>query len=72
LGVGALAVLGALALALAVVVVPEVVIGARPSHTQAFSGKCVELFPLVVAVLHFISTGAVFVLVGVCAPQELT
>ena len=58
-GVGALAVMSALALARAVVVIPEVVIGAWPSHTQAFSGKCVELFPLVVAVLHFISAGAV-------------
>ena len=72
LGVGALAIISALALALAVVEVPEVVIGARPSHTQAFSGKCVELFPRVVAVLHFISAGAVSVLVGVRAPYELT
>lgn len=62
-GVGRSAVMFAITLAIAVVKVPVVVIRASPSHTQAISGKCVELFPRVVAVLDFISAGAVLVIV---------
>jgi hypothetical protein len=66
------AIFGGDALALAIVEVPEVVIGALPSNAEAFSGKCVELFPLVVTFLHLISTGAVQVLVFNASPDELS
>lgn len=66
------AVIGGNALALAIVVVPEVVVGAWPSNAEAFSGKCVELFPLVVTFLHLISTGAVHVRVISASPDKLS
>lgn len=70
-GVGAWAVMRAIAFASTVVEVPEVVVWARASNAQAFSGKCVELFPLVVAMLHFKSTGTITVVVVGGSPYEL-
>ena len=66
------AVIGGDALALAIVEVPEVVVGAWPSNAEAFSCKYVELFPLVVTFLHLISTGAVQVLVFNASPDKLS
>ena len=60
------------ALALAIVEVPEVVGGTCLLNAYAISGKCVELFPLVVTFLHLKSTGAVQVQIIITSPDKLS
>lgn len=55
----------------AIVVVPEIVVGAGASNADAFSGKYVELLVLVVTFLELISAGAVKVAVELVSPDEL-
>lgn len=53
------AVVGEDAGASAVVEVPVVVVGARALDADALSGKCIELFKLVITMTHFVSARAV-------------
>ena len=55
----------------AIVVVPEIVVGAGASNADAFTGKYVELLILVVTFLELISAGAVKVAVELVSPDEL-
>lgn len=55
----------------AIVVVPEIVVGAGASNADAFSGKYVELLVLVVTFLELISARAVKVAVELVSPDEL-
>jgi hypothetical protein len=55
----------------AIVVVPEIVVGAGASNADAFTGKYVELLILVVTFLELISAGAVKVAVELISPDEL-
>ena len=55
----------------AIVVVPEIVVGAGASNADAFTGKYVELLILVVTFLKLISAGAVKVAVELVSPDEL-
>jgi hypothetical protein len=57
------AVFGSDAFTSAIVVVPEIVVGAGASNADAFTGKYVELLILVVTFLELISAGAVKVAV---------
>ena len=65
------AVFGSDAFTSAIVVVPEIVVGAGASNADAFTGKYVELLILVVTFLELISAGAVFVAVELVSPDEL-
>ena len=55
----------------AIVVVPEIVVGAGASNADAFTGKYVELLILVVTFLELISARAVTVAVELGSPDEL-
>jgi hypothetical protein len=55
----------------AIVVVPEIVVGAGASNADAFTGKYVELLILVVTFLELISARAVKVAVELVSPDEL-
>lgn len=55
----------------AIVVVPEIVVGAGASNADAFTGKYVELLILVVTFLELISAWAVNVAVELVSPDEL-
>lgn len=65
------AVFGSDAFTSAIVVVPEIVVGAGASNADAFTGKYVELLILVVTFLELISAGAVKVAVELVSPDEL-
>ena len=60
-----------IALALAGVKVPEVVVGTCALYADAIAGKCIKLFKFVVAVPHLISTRTVDVGISERPPDEL-
>lgn len=48
------ALFGEVACAAAIIEVPEMLIWAKALNTEAFSGKCIELFKFVVTMTHFV------------------